>query len=158
MSIEVGQIAPDFSLPTDEGNMLSLKDLKGKKVILYFYPKDDTPGCIKEACGFRDIWLQLSKSGTVVLGISKDSIEVHKSFKQKYNLPFTLLSDREYDVCEQYEVWVDKNHFGKRYKGIERTTFLIDKKGVIEEAWPKVRVEGHVDEILEKIIDYEEDV
>ena len=151
MSIEVGQMAPDFTLPTDEGNSLSLKDLKGTKVILYFYPKDDTPGCTKEACEFRNIWSQLSQSGTVILGISKDSVKAHQSFKQKYNLPFTLLSDKEYNVCEQYEVWVDKNRFGKKYKGIERTTFLIDDQGVIAAVWPKVRVEGHVDKVLEKL-------
>ena len=151
MSIEVGQKAPDFTLPTDEGEKLSLKDLNGKKIILYFYPKDNTPGCIKEACKFRDAWSQLSKSGVVILGISKDSIETHQLFKQKYNLPFTLLSDKENNVCEQYDVWVDKKRFGNKYKGIKRTTFLIDEKGMILMSWSNVKVEGHVAEILEQL-------
>ncbi|AAO90485.2 thioredoxin-dependent thiol peroxidase [Coxiella burnetii] len=151
MSIEVGQKAPIFTLPTDEGEMLSLDDLKGKKVILYFYPKDDTPGCTKEACGFRDVWSQLSKAGVVVLGISKDSVKAHQSFKQKYNLPFTLLSDKDNTVCEQYGVMVDKNRFGKKYKGIERTTFLIDEEGVISAVWPKVKVDGHVAEVVGRL-------
>ncbi|WP_280124353.1 thioredoxin-dependent thiol peroxidase [Coxiella endosymbiont of Ornithodoros amblus] len=151
MSIEVGQKAPIFTLPTDESEILSLDDLKGKKVILYFYPKDDTPGCTKEACGFRDLWSQLSKTGAVVLGISKDSVKAHQTFKQKYNLPFTLLSDKDNTVCEQYGVVVDKNRFGKKYKGIERTTFIIDEEGVISAIWPKVKVDGHVAEVVGRL-------
>ncbi|WP_104207472.1 thioredoxin-dependent thiol peroxidase [Coxiella endosymbiont of Rhipicephalus microplus] len=152
MLIKIGQAAPDFSLQTDEGEFLSLKNLKGKKIILYFYPKDDTPGCTKEACGFRDIWFDLIKVGVTVLGVSKDSIKTHQSFKKKYNLLFPLLSDKEGTVCERYGVIVDKNRFGKKYKGIERTTFLIDEQGNISAIWSKVKVEGHVSEVLNKIL------
>lgn len=151
MANEVGQKAPDFTLPTDEGKSLSLKALKGKKVILYFYPKDNTPGCTKEACAFRDSWSNLEKIDATVIGISRDSVKAHQGFKSKYNLPFTLLSDIDSDVCEQYGVLVDKSLFGKKYKGIERTTFLIDETGVISAVWRKVKVNGHVAEVLKKL-------
>lgn len=151
MANEVGQKASDFILPTDEGKFLSLKALKGKKVILYFYPKDNTPGCIKEACAFRDNWSILEKIDTTVIGISRDSIEAHQAFKSKYNLPFTLLSDRESNVCEQYSVLIDKSLLGKKYKDIERTTFLINKEGNISAVWRKVKVNGHVAEVLKKL-------
>lgn len=151
MAKEAGQQAPDFTLPTDEGKFLSLKALQGKKVILYFYPKDNTPGCTKEACAFRDNWSSLEKIDATVIGISKDSIKTHRAFKSKYNLPFTLLSDRESNVCEQYSVLVDKNLLGKKYKDIERTTFLINEKGIILAVWRKVKVNGHVAEVLKKL-------
>ena len=153
MSIEVGQKAPDFTLPTDEGGNLSLKDLNGKRVILYFYPKDNTPGCIKEACKFRDAWSQLSDFGVVILGISKDSVKNHQLFKKKYSLPFTLLSDKGNDVCEQYDVLVNKNRFGNQYNGIKRTTFLIDEKGVISMIWSNIEIESHVAAILKNLSD-----
>lgn len=152
MHIVIGQTAPSFTLETDEGELLSIKNLKGKKIILYFYPKDDTTGCTKEACGFRDVWSDLIKAGVTVLGISKDRVETHQLFKKKYNLPFSLLSDREGIVCEQYGVIVDKNRFGKKYRGIERTTFLIDENGNISAIWPKVKLEGHVLEVLNEIL------
>ena len=151
MANEVGQKAPDFVLPTDEGKSLSLKTLRGKKIILYFYPKDNTPGCTKEACAFRDSWSNLEKIGTTVIGISRDSVKAHQAFKLKYNLPFTLLSDREGNVCEKYGVSVDKSLLGKLYKGIERTTFLIDEKGIIAAVWRKVKVNGHLAEVLKKL-------
>ncbi|MFW0073083.1 MAG: thioredoxin-dependent thiol peroxidase [Coxiella-like endosymbiont] len=152
MANEVGQKATDFKLPTDEGKFLSLKVLEGKKVILYFYPKDNTPGCTKEACAFRDSWSNLEKIGATVIGISRDSVNSHQAFKSKYNLPFTLLSDRESNVCERYGVLIDKSLFGKKYKSIERTTFLINEAGIISAVWRKVKVNGHVAEVLKKLI------
>ena len=151
MANEVGQRATDFTLPTDEGKFLSLKALKGKKVILYFYPKDNTPGCIKEACAFRDSWANLERIDATVIGISRDSVNSHQAFKSKYNLPFTLLSDREGNVCEHYGVLVNKSLLGKKYKSIERTTFLINEAGIISAVWRKVKVNGHVTEVLEKL-------
>lgn len=152
MPVEIGQPAPNFTLQTDEGKLLSLKNLKGKKVILYFYPRDDTPGCIQEACAFRDVWTDIIGAKAVILGISKDSIKIHQSFKKKYNLSFPLLSDRKGAVCERYGVMVDKNRFGKKYKGIERTTFLIDENGNISAVWPKVKVDGHISEVLKELL------
>lgn len=152
MANEVGQKATDFTLPTDEGKFLSLKVLEGKKVILYFYPKDNTPGCTKEACAFRDSWSNLEKIGATVIGISRDSVNSHQAFKSKYNLPFTLLSDRESNVCEHYGVLVDKSLFGKKYKSIERTTFLINEAGIISAVWRKVKVNGHAAEVIKKLI------
>ena len=128
-----------------------MQDLKGKKVILYFYPKDDTPGCTKEACGFRDLWSDLAKTNATVIGISKDSIEDHQAFKKKYQLPFTLLSDKGHDVCEQYGVLADKSLFGKKYKGIERTTLLIDETGKVSAVWRNVKVDGHVAEVFSQL-------
>ncbi|WP_304985010.1 peroxiredoxin [Coxiella-like endosymbiont] len=119
---------------------------------MYFYPKDNTPGCTKEACGFRDVWSDLIKAGATILGISKDSIKTHQSFKKKYSLPFPLLSDKEGAVCERYGVMFDKNRFGKKYRGIERTTFLIDEKGNISAIWSKVKVESHASEVLNEIL------
>ncbi|WP_244670042.1 thioredoxin-dependent thiol peroxidase [Coxiella endosymbiont of Amblyomma nuttalli] len=148
---KIGQEASDFMLPTDEGKFLSLKTLRGKKVILYFYPKDNTPGCTKEACAFRDSWSNLEKINTTVVGISRDSVGAHQIFKEKYNLPFTLLSDKGSNVCEQYDVLVDKSLFGKKYQGVERTTFLIDEKGIILAIWRKVKVDGHVVELLKEL-------
>jgi thioredoxin-dependent peroxiredoxin len=148
MSLEVGDTAPDFTLPTDGGGSISLSSLRGKKVILYFYPKDDTSGCTKEACGFRDAEPDLSKLAAVVVGISKDSVASHDKFKTKYDLPFILASDEKSDVCERYGVWKEKSMYGRKYMGIERTTFLIDEKGAVRAVWNKVKIPGHVDEVL----------
>ncbi len=143
--------AYNFTLSADNGETLSLSDYLGKKVILYFYPKDNTPGCTQEACDFRDNFKRLIDNDVIVLGISKDSIKKHVDFKKKYDLPFLLLSDENSDICEKYDVWKEKSNFGKKYFGIERTTFLIDEKGEIIKEWRKVTVKGHVDEILEII-------
>ena len=148
MSLEVGDNAPDFTLPTDGGGKVSLSKLKGKKVVLYFYPKDDTSGCTAEACGFRDIFPNFRKLDATVIGISRDSVASHDKFKKKYELPFMLASDEEGKVCEKYGVWVQKTLYGRKYMGIERSTFLINEKGVIENVWRKVKVAGHVDEVL----------
>ena len=149
MSLKAGQKAPDFTLPESEWKKVSLSDFKGEKnVVLYFYPKDDTPGCTKEACDFRDNAGKLAKADTVVLGISKDSLRSHSKFKEKYELPFTLLADTDGEVIEANGCWVEKSMFAKKYMGIQRATFLIDKEGVIREIWPNVKVSGHVDEVL----------
>jgi peroxiredoxin Q/BCP len=147
-ALKVGDRAPDFSLPTGDGEILSLKDLKGKKVVLYFYPKDNTPGCTREACSFRDNWSVLKKKGAVVIGVSGDSVASHGKFAGKYELPFTLLSDEKREVLKKYGVWKEKSLYGKKFMGIERTTFVIDRDGIITHVFPKVKVEGHVDEVL----------
>jgi thioredoxin-dependent peroxiredoxin len=148
MSVEIGEKAPDFTLPTDGKGSVTLSALKGKKVILYFYPKDDTSGCTAEACGFRDALPDYSGTGSVVIGISKDSVASHDKFKKKHELPFILASDAGSDVCEKYGVWVEKSMYGRKYMGIARCTFLIDREGVVRGAWRKVRVPGHVAEVL----------
>jgi thioredoxin-dependent peroxiredoxin len=148
MSITIKQAAVDFTLPADDGRKISLKNLRGKKVILYFYPKDDTSGCTKESCAFRDTLPDFSKAQTEIIGISRDNIASHQKFKQKYALPFTLLSDVDGTVCEAYGVWVEKSMYGKKYKGIERSTFLIDENGIIQNIWRKVKVDGHVEAVL----------
>ncbi len=147
--VELGKKAPAFSLPTDGGGSISLKNLKGRKVVLYFYPKDDTPGCTKEACGFRDALPDFSKLDAVIIGVSKDPVARHDRFKAKYDLPFTLASDEDGKVCEAYDTWVEKSMYGRKYMGIDRATFLIDEQGVVRGAWRKVRVKGHVEEVLE---------
>ncbi|MEM6781165.1 MAG: thioredoxin-dependent thiol peroxidase [Pseudomonadota bacterium] len=151
--LNIGDAAPDFTLPTDGDGEISLKGLKGEKVILYFYPKDDTPGCTKEACGFNDSLNALNKMKTQVIGISKCSVAKHDKFKAKHNLNFPLASDENSDVCEQYGVWKEKSMYGKTYMGIERTTFLIDEHGKIEQVWRKVKVPGHVEAVIEAISD-----
>lgn len=148
-NVDVGDRAPDFTMPTDGGGEVSLKDLKGKKVILYFYPKDDTPGCTKQACGFRDARPDFSKIDAEVIGVSKDTVAKHEKFKTKHDLNFTLASDAETDVCEKYGVWKEKKMYGKTFMGIERSTFLIDRDGVIRNVWRKVKVPGHVEQVLE---------
>jgi len=148
MSIDAGDKAPAFTLPTDGGGTVSLAKLRGKKVILYFYPKDDTPGCTKEACGFRDNLPKFTKTDAVVIGVSKDSVKRHDNFKAKYKLPFTLAADEDGKVCEAYGVWVEKSLYGRKYMGIERATFLIDEKGVVRQVWHKVKVDGHAEEVL----------
>ncbi len=148
MSLEVGSPAPDFTLPTDGGGSVTLSALKGKTVIVYFYPKDDTPGCTKEACTFGEQLPNFSKVDAVVIGISKDSVASHDKFKRKYNLPFILASDEKSDVTERFGAWVEKSMYGKKYMGIDRSTFLIDKAGVVRGVWRKVKVPGHVEEVL----------
>jgi thioredoxin-dependent peroxiredoxin len=149
MSLKVGDMAPDFTLTTDGGGSISLKELKGKTVVLYFYPRDDTPGCTAEACAFRDSLPDFSKVKAEVVGISRDSVGSHDKFKRKFKLPFPLVSDEDGKVTEAYGVWVEKSMYGKKYMGVERATFLIDGKGVIRDIWRKVKVEGHTDEVLE---------
>ena len=148
MSPKPGDKAPDFTLPTDGGGNLSLSKLKGKKVILYFYPKDDTSGCTAEACGFRDNLPKFGKTDSVVIGVSRDSVASHDKFKKKHELPLTLASDEDGKVCEAYGTWIEKSMYGRKYMGIERATFLIDDKGVIRNVWRKVKVGGHVEEVL----------
>ena len=147
--VELGKKAPAFTMPTDGGGSIALKDLKGQKVVLYFYPKDDTPGCTKEACGFRDALPDFSKIDAVVVGVSKDSVAKHDKFKAKYELPFTLASDEDGTVCEAYGTWIEKSMYGRKYMGIDRATFLIDENGVLRGEWRKVKVKGHVEEVLE---------
>ena len=148
MSLKTGDKAPEFTLPTDGGGEISLTGLKGKTIVLYFYPRDDTPGCTAEACAFRDSLPDFSKVKAEVIGISRDSIASHDKFKQKFKLPFPLASDEDGKITEAYGVWVEKSMYGKKYMGIERATFLIDGKGVILDIWRKVKADGHTDEVL----------
>jgi thioredoxin-dependent peroxiredoxin len=151
MTLAVGDKAPDFTLPTDGGGKISLKSLKGKPVVLYFYPKDDTSGCTAEACAFRDATPDFSRVKTEIVGISRDSVTSHDQFKEKYRLPFPLASDEDGKVCADYGTWVEKSMYGRKYMGIERSTFLIDGKGIIREIWRKVKVPGHAEEVLEAV-------
>jgi peroxiredoxin Q/BCP len=151
MSLEPGDKAPDFTLPTDGDGKIKLSDLKGQKVVIYFYPKDDTSGCTAEACQFRDMLPKFKKMDAVVVGISRDPVAAHDKFKKKYQLPFTLASDVEGKVTEKYGVWVQKSMYGRKYMGIERATFLIDDKGKIAQVWHKVKVPGHADEVLKAV-------
>ncbi len=151
--IEVGKKAPDFSLLNQDGKKISLKDYLGKKVVLYFYPKDDTSGCTKEACNFRDEFPKFTKTKAVILGVSPDSVKSHKKFAEKYDLNFDLLADEEKKVVEKYEVWKEKSMYGRKYMGVERTTFIIDEKGKIKSIFNKVKVDGHNKEVLEALKD-----
>ena len=148
MPLNAGDKAPDFRLPTDGGGELSLVALKGKAAVLYFYPKDDTSGCTKEAMGFRDALAAFEKAGATVIGVSKDSVARHDKFKAKYDLNFPLISDEDGTLCAAYGVWVEKSMYGRKYMGIERSTFLIDGGGRIARVWRKVKIPGHVDEVL----------
>jgi peroxiredoxin Q/BCP len=148
MPIPAGSQAPDFSLPDENGDLRRLSDYRGKVVVLYFYPKDDTPGCTTEACGFRDQYQDYEKADVPVIGISPDDVKKHQKFKTKYNLPFTLLADTDHTVCELYGVWGRKKFMGKEYDGVFRTTFLIDKDGTILRVFENVKPEGHSQEIL----------
>ncbi len=143
--------AYDFTLPASNGENVSLSDYKGKAVILYFYPKDATPGCTTEACDFRDSVKKSENEDAVILGISVDSVNSHEKFIEKNDLPFLLLSDENHEVCEKYDVWKLKKNYGKEYMGIERSTFLIDKDQNIVKEWRKVRVDGHVNEVMEEL-------
>jgi peroxiredoxin Q/BCP len=151
MTIDAGSNAPDFTLPTDGGGSLTLSALKGRKVILYFYPKDDTPGCTTEACAFQAALPNFSGANAVIIGVSKDDPKSHDKFKTKYSLAFTLVSDTDGKVCEDFGVWVEKVNYGKKYMGIERSTFLIDEKGVVQKIWRKVKVDGHDTEVLDAV-------
>ncbi|MGJ7918920.1 thioredoxin-dependent thiol peroxidase [Neobacillus sp. LXY-4] len=151
MSISVGQSAPEFELPSSEGNTVKLSDLRGKNVVVYFYPKDMTPGCTTEACDFRDFHNQFQELNAVILGISPDPLKRHAAFIEKYGLPFQLLADEDHKAAEAYGVWTLKKNFGKEYMGIERSTFIVDKNGTLIKEWRKVKVKGHVEEALQYI-------
>ena len=151
MALEIGAKAPAFAMKTDGAGKISLSELKGKNVVLYFYPKDDTSGCTAEACGFRDQLPKFKKLDAVVIGVSRDSVESHDKFKKKYDINFTLGSDESGKVTEAYGVWVEKNMYGKKYMGIERATYLIDGKGIIKGIWRKVKVPGLVEELAKAI-------
>ena len=153
--LQIGDAAPDFTLPTDGKGEVRLSQLMGQKVVLYFYPKDDTPGCTKESCEFNANLTALNKMNVQVIGISKCSVKKHDKFKAKYSLNFPLMSDEHGTVCEDYGVWGEKSMFGKSYMGITRSTFLIDEAGKIAQIWRKVKVNGHVDEVLQSIEDYQ---
>jgi len=146
--LKQGDRAPAFSLPADTGEMISLKDLKGKPVVLYFYPRDDTSGCTVEACEFRDHWKEVRKAGAVVLGVSPDSTGSHQKFRAKFDLPFPLLADEGHEVAEAYGAWGEKSMYGRKYQGILRTTFLIGKDGRITRVFEKVKPKGHAAEVL----------
>ncbi|HRC27748.1 MAG TPA: thioredoxin-dependent thiol peroxidase [Alphaproteobacteria bacterium] len=146
-----GEPAPDFTLPDETGKPVCLKDFRGRKVVLYFYPKDDTPGCTQESCDFRDSLAAASTAGAAILGLSRDDAASHRAFKDKYALSFPLLSDLDGKVCEAYGVWVEKNMYGRKYMGIDRTTVLIDEAGTVLRIWRKVKVGGHVAEVLDAL-------
>ena len=146
--LEVGTKAPEFTLPDQNGNMHSLSEYRGKKVILYFYPKDNTAGCTKQACGFAERYPQFTEMGAVVLGVSKDSVASHKKFEEKYGLPFTILSDPELVAIQAYDVWQEKKNYGKTYMGVVRTTYLIDENGKIVKAFDKVKAADNPEQML----------
>ena len=147
--LEIGTAAPSFSLPDQNGQMHTLEEYRGKKVILYFYPKDNTPGCTKQACGFGEMYPQFTEKGAVVVGISKDSVASHKRFEEKYSLPFTLLSDPELQAIQAYDVWKEKTLYGKKSMGVVRTTYLIDEDGIIVRAMDKVKAAQNPAQMLE---------
>jgi len=151
--LEKGDAAPDFTLPTDGDGELTLSALQGAPTVLYFYPKDDTSGCTKEACAFRELMPEFEKLGARILGMSPDSVKRHDKFKAKYDLPFTLVSDEEKSALEAYGVWVEKSMYGRKYMGVERSTFLIGADGRILEAWRKVKVPGHAEKVLKALQD-----
>ena len=149
--LEIGTKAPAFTLPDQDGNMVSLKDFKGQKVVLYFYPKDNTPGCTKQACNFGELLPQFREKGAVVIGVSKDSVTSHKKFQEKFGLPFTLLSDPELQVIQAYGVWQEKNMYGKKTMGVVRSTYLIDEKGIIVKAFGKVKAAENPQQMLDEL-------
>ena len=151
--LKEGSTAPAFKANDADGNSISLKDLRGQKVVLYFYPKDDTPGCTKEACSFRDAFSQFKKKGIAVLGVSPDKEASHQKFVTKYKLPFTLLADTDRSIAEAYGVWGEKKFMGRTYMGVHRTTFLIDEKGKIKKIFEKVKPEDHASEVLQAFAD-----
>ncbi|HEV2592621.1 MAG TPA: thioredoxin-dependent thiol peroxidase [Gaiellaceae bacterium] len=146
--VEEGKPAPDFELETDKGDKVKLSDLRGKQVVLYFYPKDDTPGCTTQACGIRDTYGEFESAGAVVLGISPDDAGSHEKFKQKYSLPFTLLADDGHQVAEEYGVWGEKKYMGRTYMGVDRSTFVIDADGNVKKVMHKVKPDTHADDVL----------
>lgn len=147
--LEVGTMAPDFTLLNQNGEEISLSQYRGQKVILYFYPKDNTPGCTKQACGFAQLYPDFNEKGAIILGVSKDSVKSHKKFQEKYQLPFTLLSDPELQVIQAYDVWKEKNMYGKKVMGVVRTTYLINEEGIIEKAYTKVKAAQNPEDMLE---------
>jgi peroxiredoxin Q/BCP len=149
--VEPGSKAPPFRLQSDAGDLVALEDLKGKRVVLYFYPKDDTSGCTVEACEFRDSWAAVKRAGAVVLGVSPDNIAAHQKFKRKYDIPFPLLADPDHTVAEQYGVWAEKSMYGRKYFGINRTTFVIDPAGKVSHVFQKVKPKGHAAQVLEAL-------
>ena len=151
--LKEGSVAPAFTTTDAEGNTVKLKDLRGEKVVLYFYPKDDTPGCTKEACSFRDAFSQFKKQGIRILGVSPDNESAHKKFTEKYKLPFTLLADTDRSIAEAYGTWGEKKFMGRTYMGVLRTTFLIDQKGKIKKIFEKVKPDEHAREVLEAFKD-----
>ncbi|WP_375358910.1 thioredoxin-dependent thiol peroxidase [Candidatus Tisiphia endosymbiont of Neophilaenus lineatus] len=151
MTLKIGDIAPNFTMPIDNNSTVNLLDLAGKVVVLYFYPKDDTPGCTIEAGDFNKLKLEFEKMNAVIIGVSKDDLNSHDKFKKKYCLDFDLASDSNSDTCEKYGVWVEKSMFGKKYMGVNRATFLIDKKGKIAYIWSKVQVAGHAEDVLNQV-------
>ena len=146
--LSVGDKAPDFKTTNQDGDKVALSDFKGQKVVLYFYPKDDTPGCTKEACSFRDGWSKFRRKKIAVLGVSADDEKSHKKFAEKFSLPFPLLADTDKRIVKDYGAWGEKNMYGRKYMGIRRVTYLIDEKGKVAAVWPKVKPEGHADELL----------
>jgi thioredoxin-dependent peroxiredoxin len=146
--VEEGKPAPDFSLTSDSGHEVSLSELRGRPVVLYFYPRDDTPGCTRQACGIRDAWAEFERAGATVLGASPDSARSHVKFREKYELPFTLLADEDHAVAEEYGVWVQKSFAGKKYMGTERSTFVIDAEGNVARIFRKVKPDEHADQVL----------
>lgn len=146
--LSIGQKAPDFTIKIDDGTEFKLSDYLGKKVVVYFYPKDDTPGCTTEACDFRESITHFNQLNSIIIGISRDSVATHQTFKEKYSLNFPLGSDEDGSVCQAYGTWSEKSMFGKKYFGINRSTFLIDEQGVITHIWAKVSVSSHIKEIL----------
>jgi peroxiredoxin Q/BCP len=149
--IEEGKPAPDFELPADTGETVRLSELRGKPVVLYFYPRDDTPGCTKQACGIRDAWSDFERTGAVVLGVSPDDEGSHAKFKEKYGLPFTLLADHDHKLTEQYGFWVEKKNYGKTYIGVERSTVVIDSEGRVAKVFRKVKPTEHAAQVLEAL-------
>jgi thioredoxin-dependent peroxiredoxin len=149
--VEEGQDAPDFELPSDSGERVKLSELRGRPIVLYFYPRDDTPGCTAQACGIRDSYGEFEESGAVVLGVSTDDETSHAKFKEKYGLPFTLLADTDHEVAEAYGVWKEKNFGGKKYWGVERSTFLIDENGRIAKTMLRVKPDTHAEKVLEAL-------
>ncbi|MGH2972240.1 MAG: thioredoxin-dependent thiol peroxidase [Gaiellaceae bacterium] len=146
--IAEGQEAPDFELASDDGETVRLSTLRGKPVVLYFYPKDDTPGCTTQACGIRDAWGEFERAGAVVLGVSPDDERSHVKFRDKYKLPFTLLADTDHDVAEQYGVWGEKKYMGRSYMGVSRSTFVIGEDGTVKKVFEKVKPDTHADDVL----------
>lgn len=150
-TLEVGDKVPDFKLPSSTDKEISLADFKGKKIVLYFYPKDDTPGCTTEACDFRDAAQSYAELNTVIVGVSKDALNSHEKFIEKYKLPFVLLSDTELKLMEAFGVWKEKTMYGKTALGVSRSTFLIDENGILIKAWPNIKATGHVGKVLEEL-------
>jgi len=151
--IEEGKPAPDFELKTDAGETMKLSDLRGRQVVLYFYPKDDTPGCTTQACGIRDVYGEFERAGAVVLGISPDSEQSHVKFKKKFDLPFTLLADDDHHVAEDYDVWKQKKYMGRTYMGVERSTFVIGEDGTVKKVMRSVKPATHADDVLAVLAD-----